>query len=69
MGIFVLQVKWRKKHMRNLGFGSTRILRRQKAEMLSESMFEWEGIDVLCRREGETILNDVKAKVSMESMS
>lgn len=36
VGIFVLQVKWRKKHKKNLGFGSTRILRRQKAETLSE---------------------------------
>lgn len=31
--------------MKNLGFGSSRILRRQKAEMLSESIFEWEQID------------------------
>lgn len=27
--------------MKNLGFGSSRILRRQKAEMLSDSIFEW----------------------------
>lgn len=42
VGIFVLQVKWRKKQMKNLGFGSSRILRRQKAEMLSESIILFE---------------------------